>query len=305
MIAPFLAVLCLGALASNSLGQPASEASESVPQAPDALGESQSRVQKAMERAQAQGLPAGWLSDKVAEGMAKRVPAPRIAVAVDQLLERMVVAQRIASEARPRGRKPQQKKGKPEGVGERGAARGAASRGGRTPPGLLRGLVDALAVGASEQSLRQLVKGAARRAAGPRQQHHVERWVVTVAELGERGFPGQAAARASLTALQRAGVHGWGRLLTSSQGIGLADPATRGEKLKAAAKSLRPGAERPSGAGPRGGVPGGPPAGRGGPPMERGGPPHDQSFGQGQGRGAGMGMEVGPGMGKGKAPPSR
>ncbi|MCC6874153.1 MAG: hypothetical protein IT378_07575 [Sandaracinaceae bacterium] len=132
-------------------------------------------IAAALADAEREGLPSEWLLAKVREGLSKRVPPPRIAAAVGQLLSRMRDADAMVAPVAP----------------ERGPQRRQ----------LLRAAVDALNVGAPSAGLGQLV-----REASPRGAAHVREVLVAVAELGERGFGAPAAVEAVREARRGAGV---------------------------------------------------------------------------------------------------
>ncbi len=150
------------------------------------------RLERAVSAARAEGLPSEWLLDKVAEGLSKHVPPPRIAAAVDTLLGRIRTADAMIAPAH---------------------ARGAERR------RLVRAAVDALAAGAPEHALGQLVREAAHgdRVGAPMRVHEA---LTTVAELAEREFGGQAAVDATLGAWQRGRTEGLRALLQGARRIG-------------------------------------------------------------------------------------
>jgi hypothetical protein len=140
-----------------------------------------------VEAARSEGLPADWLLDKVAEGLSKRVPPARIAAAVHALLERIRVGDRLlASIARP---------ARP-----------------------LRQAVDALTAGVPQAELARLVRAVIdREDVVSVRASAVRAALVTVAELAEREFGGEAAARATLDAYRRGGQSGLRTLLRDAR----------------------------------------------------------------------------------------
>jgi len=134
------------------------------------------RLASSIDAARREDLPAEWLLDKVAEGLSKRVPSPRIAAAVETLLDRIRVADGMV----------------------RPALVGQPAR--RTR--LLRAAVDALAAGAPREPLGRLIRDVARgdRAHAADRVHEA---LTTVAELAERQFGGPAAVEATLEAHRR------------------------------------------------------------------------------------------------------
>jgi hypothetical protein len=170
------------------------------------LGEVRGRVEAAARSASEAGLPAEWLLDKVREGLAKGVPPGEIVSAVERLGERMRSAARIQHGLPP----------------ERSSAQSRA---------VLRGLVDALGVGAPEGSVSRLARGMAREDPGA-----VRAGIEAVADLGERGFRGESAVHAVEIAFERGGRDGVASLLASADKIGdQGGSAARAQALEAAA----------------------------------------------------------------------
>lgn len=134
------------------------------------------RLATSIDAARLEALPAEWLLDKVAEGLSKRVPPPRIAAAVETLLERIRVADALVQ---------------PAVVGPTAGRRR-----------LLRAAVDALAAGAPREPLGRLIREVARGDRGGAAERAHEA-LTTVAELGERQFGGAAAVEATREAHRR------------------------------------------------------------------------------------------------------
>lgn len=202
-----------------------------------------SELEAALELARARGLPTEWLLDKIAEGLAKHVPPGRIPPAVQTLLTRIEAAARVTKQL-PKPAEP--------------AARSA----------LLRAATEALAVGAPEHALVGLGRAVAE---GGGSAADVRAGMVSVAELGERGFAGSTAVDAVRTAFERAGTEGWPTLLAQARGIDAVGEAARAEALRDVAARLT---TLPA-AGGSSAVPE-----RVGPSTRPSGPPHDVSFGR-------------------------
>lgn len=169
------------------------------------LAEVRDRVDAATQSAAEAGLPAEWLLDKVAEGLAKGVPPGQIISAVEHLGERMRAAARIQHELPP--------------ARDRAQARAT-----------LRALVDALSVDAPPGAVARLARGVAR--SDP---DAVAAGIDAVADLGERGFRGEAAVHAVEVAFERGGRDGMAGLLASADAIGGKSEAARMQALTAAA----------------------------------------------------------------------
>ncbi len=210
------------------------------------------RLTASVQAARAAGLPAGWIEEKVAEGLAKHVPPPIIAAAVDGLLARMRTADAILGDA------------------ILGPTHMRADRAHRQA--VLRATVDALSAGGDPRSLAHIAVLAARARHDPlRSWQDVREAMITVAELGERGFETAYATAVTARALTRAGVPGLAALLDAARTVHGRDPAQRRHALdRALDDSLGHG----------------PPPGHGaGRPDDHGGPAHDDSLNQGQHRG--------------------
>lgn len=196
-----------------SARQPAATTPISGALADARLAEVRERVEAATHSAAEAGLPAEWLLDKVAEGLAKGVPPGQIVSAVEHLGERMRAAARIQHGLPP--------------ARDRAQARAT-----------LRALVDALGIGAPEAAVARLSHGVAR--SDP---DAVRAGIDTVADLGERGFRGEAAVHAVEVAFERGGRDGMTGLLASADAIGGKGDAARMQALTAAAnRTMRPSA---------------------------------------------------------------
>lgn len=121
------------------------------------LGPAAGEVHAAIDRAARAGLPQQILVDKVQEGLAKHVPPPRIAAVVRGLGEALA---RARAEAQPFA--------------------GAAP-----PPGLLKALVEAHAVGVKPADAARVLRAGGR-----------ERAIEVLTDLVQRGYPAAAAAHA-------------------------------------------------------------------------------------------------------------
>jgi hypothetical protein len=126
------------------------------------LGATRGELQTLVDEATRGGLPAGLLVDKVREGLAKGVAAPRILQVVRGLEGALATAR---AEAASVAKSP--------------------------PPGLLKALVEAHAAGVPARDTDALLHAASAR--GPQA---MERALVVVTDLAQRGFPVAAAARA-------------------------------------------------------------------------------------------------------------
>ena len=172
------------------------------------LAEIRGQLSAATSSAAEAGLPAEWLLDKVAEGLAKGVAPGQILSAVEHLGERMRAAARIQRSL------PQ-------------AHDAAHAR------STLHALVDALSVGAPEAAVEQLVRAIART-----DPDAVHASIVAVADLGERSFRGQAAVDAVALAFERGGREGLRSLVQSADAIGAGSASTRLQALGAAASRI-------------------------------------------------------------------
>lgn len=191
--------------------QPATSAATPGVLADARLAQVRERLEAAEHSAVEAGLPAEWLLDKVAEGLAKGVAPGQIISAVERLGERMRAAARI-------------QRGLPA---KRDRAQARAT---------LRALVDALSVGAPEAAVARLAHGVART-----DPDSVRAGVDAVADLGERGFRGEAAVHAVEVAFERGGREGMTGLLASADAIGVNGEAARMQALTAAAnRTARP-----------------------------------------------------------------
>ncbi|HEY8427271.1 MAG TPA: hypothetical protein VIL20_02815 [Sandaracinaceae bacterium] len=175
------------------------------------------RLERALAAARSEGLPSEWLLDKIAEGLSKRVPAPRIAAAVDALLVRIRAADAMVREV----------------PGARGEERRR----------LVRAAVDALAAGAPPEGLGALVREVARgdRSGGPAR---VREALTTVAELAERDFGGEAAVSATRDAWRNGRAEGMRALLAGARRIGPSSAPGRDEALRRLGREVGRGARR-------------------------------------------------------------
>jgi hypothetical protein len=206
-------------LATALFGAQTAQAQRSVLDDPR-LAPVRQELTQSLEAARADGLPDEWLLDRMAEGLAKRVPPPAIARAVDALLTRMRTAERLV-ELVP-------------------SARGQRIH-------ILRAAVDALAAGAPEAALGRLVREVVRLEPS-HAPAHVREALVTVAELSERDFGGPAAADATTRAYQRARRDGLAGLLENARRIGATPQGGRDEALRRLSRDAR-GIDPPRGGG--------------------------------------------------------
>jgi hypothetical protein len=208
--------LIAAALVLASLGATGAARAQSDAVLRDArLAAVRDRLTTAVRAARQEGLPADWLLDKVAEGLSKRVPPERIAVAVDTMLGRIRTAEGLVR-------------------GVPGAERGAEHR------RLLRAATDALTAGAPAEPLGRLVRevaGSDRGGAGQR----VHEALTTVAELAEREFGGAAAVDATGAAFRRARSQGVQQLLQDARRLGRDPPGGRDEALRGLGRGSPPG----------------------------------------------------------------
>ncbi len=192
-------------------GAPSSAAAQQEVLTDARLGPSRERLARSVGAARREGLPSQWLIDKVAEGLSKHVPPPRIAAAVDLLLGRIRAADQLIRPV----------------PGARGAQRRR----------LLRAAVDALAAGAPHQGLGQLVREIVHRdpAEAPRRVHDA---LTTVAELAERHFGGRAAVDATTDAYRRGRRAGLHDLLQRARQIGPGPPGHRDHALRGLGRTV-------------------------------------------------------------------
>jgi hypothetical protein len=189
-----VAFLCLSA----AWWAPAGSAAQDSSVLRDArLAPVRAQLARSVAGARGEGLPAEWLLDKVAEGLSKRVPPPLIARAVDALLERMRVADRLVA--------------------------GVPGARGREQRRLLRAAVDALSAGAPRDRLEVLIREVGRDDPAGAIGRTIQA-LTTVAELAERDFSGAAAVESSLAAFRSGGPRGLSGLLRRARQIG-PDPA--------------------------------------------------------------------------------
>ena len=173
------------------------------------LASVRSRLEQARDAASTAGLPAEWLDAKAAEGLSKRVPPPRIAMAVEALLGHMRAADAMLRGLRERASGDQRRRA-------------------------LRALVDAQAAGASREALGSLVREVGQ---GERRAHAVVALAAAaVAELGERGFEGGVALQAVGTTWRRGGARAIPGLLRAAANIQDRDPSVRHRALQGAAE---------------------------------------------------------------------
>lgn len=198
-----LAVLATSLLLGASIAAAQSPAVESDARLASVRG----RLDAALEAARRGGLPEEWLRAKIAEGLSKRVPPPLIAAAVEALGQRMRAADAMVRDLGPaRGRRP-----------------------------LLRAAVDALSARAPEARVRGLIAQVRERGGGAPE---VRGALVTVAELAERGFSGEAAVEAAAEAHRRGGSRGLGELTRRARGIRDDVPGGRDRALRGLGRAV-------------------------------------------------------------------
>ena len=249
---------CAGALASTALGSAGSAAAQdsadgergAQPLADARLAPVRARLLAASARARADGVPAEWLDAKVREGLAKHVPAARIAAAVEQLAERIHEATTIARTTPVSGRTE-----------------------------VARAVLDALAAGARVEPLAALVGEVARDDANASEDSRAALRVV--AELGERGFAADLATESTRAAWRNGGREGLRALLEAARHIPRSEASASGDALQRAANAPRPrGAQREQAHGD---------ATERDRPSEHAGPPRDDSFTHGASHGRALG----------------
>lgn len=170
------------------------------------------RLEAAASTARTEGLPVELLEAKVREGLAKRVPPPRIAAAVDTLLEDLRTADRLVSRV----------------SGVDGADRKA----------LVRGATEALTAGADARAVDRLIASIARSDA-PQTTPLIQEALVVTAELAERGVDGRLAADSTRIAFDAQGRNGFRNLLRTVRSLGQVTPAERARAVRRAARSPR------------------------------------------------------------------
>jgi hypothetical protein len=212
-----LAALLVFGVGVGALGAKASAQAAGLDDA--RLAPVRGELTQAVEAARAEGLPSDWLLEKVREGLSKRVPPPMIARAVTTLLARMRTADALVSSLvrDPVARRP-----------------------------LLRAAVDALAAGAPERPLRALVREAAQ-GGGDDAPARASEALVTVAELAERGFSGDAAVSATADAYRRGRRAGLFELLSRARRLGPDTPGGSGrdDALRRVGRSVGSGGGPP------------------------------------------------------------
>jgi hypothetical protein len=196
-----MARMCIALLlllgSARSLGAPPEDAR---------LTPARAELEGAFAAAARDGVPESILSDKVREGLAKGVPAARIAQVVREL-------ERSAAEAE-RQVKPQVK---------------------AAPPSLLKALMAARAAGAPREELDGVLRQNAARGT-PAVEHALD----VLADLAQHGYPAQAAARAVSAVLARE-PRALERVPAEAQSLAARTGATRAEALDAIARAAEKG----------------------------------------------------------------
>jgi hypothetical protein len=222
------------------------------------LGPARAELRASFDAALREQVPEALLTDKLREGLAKGVPAPRIAQVIAGL-ERALAAAR--AEALPLVAAP--------------------------PPGLLKAMVEAHAIGAARNDLASVL-----RAAAPHGPEAATRAVEVLTDLGQRGYP---AGPASITVAQiarsspasLAQLPAQAELLRSQRGASHAEAlaallraSAEGIPLDRAEQALRRGDKSDDGRGPGGDD------GHG--PVRESSGPRGNANGNGKGRGRGQ-----------------
>lgn len=206
-------------------------------------------VQLVQQTAQ-QGQPHAWLIEKMREGVAKGVPAPRIVQAVRVLRDRLAIADGMLQSTSPA---PMQLR-----------------------LSALRALVDGLNAGLSEEHLRGAIDQLGNARADLLA---IKALAVTMAELAERGFAPGVIVRATTLAWRSGGVNAVTGVIAVAARIGN-DVATRDQALEAQVaqqaqqQQMTPGQGRALGRSEQ-------------PGRAESGPPHDDGLSKGQGRALG------------------
>jgi hypothetical protein len=170
------------------------------------LGAARAELQAVFEAAARDGVPEALLADKVREGLAKNVPAPRIAGVV-RGLEQTLATARIEAQAHV----------------------------GAPPPALLKAIAEAHAASATRSDVERVLAAAAPRGAEP-----ATRAVEVLTDLSQRGYPPSAAAQAiaEVTTKNPGAVT---RLPSQAETLRLRAGATRTDVLDALARASEQG----------------------------------------------------------------
>lgn len=178
------------------------------------LSEVRPQLETSLTTAQNEGLPTQPLVEKMREGLAKHIPPPRIAAAVQMLLTQLRTADQLLSKVPASAKVPHDR--------------------------LVMAAAEALMAGAEPHALSQLVTALTHSAHGQAAAPLVEEAVVVVAELGERGLDGRLAATSVLTAYRTQGRQGWANLLRSVRALG------PGASVAEQARAVQRAAETPT-----------------------------------------------------------
>jgi hypothetical protein len=170
------------------------------------LNPARAQLETVFAAAARDGVPESILSDKVKEGLAKGVPAARIALVVRTL------EQSLAD-----------------------GARQAAPRFSPPPPSLLKAMVAARAAGAQPRELEALLNAGAQLGAST-----VTRALDVLTDLAQRGFPTAAAARA-VAAVESKSPRELERISPQAQSLSSKGGLARAEALDAIARAAKQG----------------------------------------------------------------
>jgi hypothetical protein len=152
------------------------------------------------------GVPESILADKVKEGLAKGVPASRIAQAVRALEQSLAEAVRLAA---PSFTPP--------------------------PPSLLKAIAAARSVGAQRSELESLLKAGASRGVKA-----TTRALDVITDLAQHGYPTAASARAVIAVLNK-NPRALDQVAAEAQTLSAASGVTRADALDAIAKAAAQG----------------------------------------------------------------
>lgn len=211
--------ITVGVLAVGVLwGLPVVAAAQGASPLADArLSEVRPVLETTLAAAENEGLPTQPLVEKMREGLAKHVPPPRIAAAVQMLLDQLRSANHLLSAVPASAKVPHDR--------------------------LVEAGAEALMAGADPHALSELISALTRSAHGQAAAPLVEEALVVVAELGERGLDGRLAATSVRTAFRTQGRRGWDNLLRSVRALGPgASPAEQARAVERAAETPGRGA---------------------------------------------------------------
>jgi hypothetical protein len=185
-------LLVIALLASTALAAPIDD---------PRLGSEALVLKQLIADAQRNGLPVELLTAKIGEGLAKGVPAPRITGAVRTLAGGLGEAKLLAGKFVP-----------------------------LAPPGLLKAIVDARALGAGVPDLEAILKAASQRGAS-------QRAIEVLGDLIQRGFPPGLSSQA-VKAVTSKDPRGLDPLPAQAEGLARRVGVTRAEALDALVRAV-------------------------------------------------------------------